>query len=150
MVKFVVRKNGVLETFYADEDLELFEAIGQVEKSRFSHIDPIQPLTWLGRLYYSIAELFCTRLHMVTYDIDRCRGNFGIFWKGDLKRKWTPSFCDEAGRPFRTKAAAEKFEVAKLERDYFKTIPSGVLLVQGWAPLKGPVQELDKDKLKTK
>jgi len=128
--EFVIR-NETIEAIWSDKDRKLYEAIGIVEKDRFSHVDPIKPPRWWN---WWIAVLLFRSTEPLR-DQEKHKGEFGIYWKGRLKFRWGVTCCDEAGRPFKTKAAAEAFEVAKLRRDYFKTLP-WTILVQGTPPLE--------------
>jgi hypothetical protein len=114
-IRFSIGTGGKLQALYSDKALPVLNKL-KVGLLRASHIDPLSRPTlrsWLNPRNWksNISRLSYLRQHGSRAWV--------ITWKNELSA-WPDTYCDEIGQPFLSKAAAERFEVAKIERDHFR------------------------------
>lgn len=118
---FVVRPTGV-RAIYSDRDKALLARLSHKE-IRASHVDPLAAPRWYE--WFCFWRLFAVIKQHRAYK-RYGDGHWAIYWLNEV-RSWSCTFADDAGQPFTTKAEAEMFEVARLERDFFHTRPKTAL-----------------------
>lgn len=121
--KFVIA-DGKLSAIYSDKDAGLLRHFSHAE-FRASHVDPLVSPKWYEWLrVWHWAEL------VERYRAFQQLGNgyWYVQWLNKF-RSWGISVTDEIGKPFKTKHEAELYEVERLNRDYFFTVPANTSIV---------------------
>lgn len=121
--QIVIGQNGV-SAIYDDKDKALINRLGY-QAERASHVDPLQPPKWTNWLQFwrwsSVKVLHDSYVKFGS-------GHWYIQWLNQFA-SWGVQTTDDLGRPFSTKKEAEIYEVNRLKRDYFKTVPNAPISV---------------------